>query len=307
MTALRTFIVATLLSVSVATAVGAQFERQMGGLGLEVFEDKNFKGRSATLLQSTPDLRPSGMDGRISSLRVAPGEVWEVCTQPNYQGRCQVVSGTESDLAKRAGWNDAIFSARRVRGGGDVGRGGGGGNTRGIELFAGTRYSGQRALVDRAESNLRRVNFNDRASSLRVPRGEVWEVCVNADFDDCRVVDSDIPDLSVIGLNREISSARPRLFGGGRGGRGGFPPPNRPRIVLYDGRNFQGRTTTIDDDTPTLRWTANNTAGSLRVESGRWEICDQVRYGGRCVTVTSDIPDLARYGWNNRISSLRSR
>jgi hypothetical protein len=92
----------------------------------------------------------------------------------------------------------------------------------------------------------------------------------------------------VIGLNREISSAR-------------------PRIVLYDGRNFQGRTTTIDDDTPTLRWTANNTAGSLRVESGRWEICDQVRYGGRCVTVTSDIPDLARYGWNNRISSLRSR
>jgi hypothetical protein len=308
MTALRTLIATTLLSLSVASAVGAQFERQMGGLGLEVFEDKNFKGRSATFLQSTPDLRSSGMDGRISSLRVAPGEVWEVCTQPNYQGRCQVVSGTESDLAKRAGWNDAIFSARRVRGGGgDVGRGGGGGgNTRGIELFAGTRYSGQRTLIDRPESNLRRVNFNDRASSLRVPRGEVWEVCVNADFDDCRVVDSDVPDLSVLGLNREISSARPRLFGGG-GGRGGFPPPNRPRIVLYDGRNFQGRSTTIDDDTPTLRWTNNNTAGSLRVESGRWEICDQARYGGRCVTVTSDIPDLERYGWNNRISSLRPR
>ena len=74
MTALRTCIVTTLLSVSVATAVGAQFERQMGGLGLEVFEDKNFKGRSATFLQSTPDLRSSGMDGRISSLRVASGE-----------------------------------------------------------------------------------------------------------------------------------------------------------------------------------------------------------------------------------------
>lgn len=308
MTALRTFIVTTLLSLSVATAAGAQFQRQMGGLGLEAFEDKNFKGRSATFLQSTPDLRSSGMDGRISSLRVAPGEVWEVCTQPNYQGRCQVVSGTESDLAKRAGWNDAIFSLRRVRGGGgDVGRGGGGNNTRGIELFAGTRYSGQRTLIDRAESNLRRVNFNDRASSLRVPRGEVWEVCVNADFDDCRVVDSDVPDLSAIGLNREISSARPRLFGGGGVGRGGFPPPNRARIVLYDGRNYQGRATTIDDDTPTLRWTNNNTAGSLRVEGGRWELCDQVRYGGRCVTVTQDVPDLARFGWSNRISSLRPR
>jgi len=223
-----------------------------------------------------------------------------------------VFSGSESDLAKRAGWNDAISSVRRVRGGGgggggDNNRGGGGGNiARGIELYAGTRYSGQRKLIDRPESNLRRVDFNDRASSVRVPRGEVWEVCVNADFDDCRVVDSDVPDLAVLGLNREISSARPRPFGGGVG-RGGFPSPNRPRIVLYDGRNFSGRATTIDDETPTLRWTNNNTAGSLRVESGRWELCDQVRFSGRCITIAQDVPDLARFGWSNRISSLRPR
>ncbi|MEO8481466.1 MAG: beta/gamma crystallin-related protein [Acidobacteriota bacterium] len=308
MTSTTTF-AATLIALALASGLGAQFERQMGGLGLEVFEDKNFKGRSATFLNATPDLRLSGMDGRISSLRVEPGEIWEACTEPNYQGRCQVFSGTESDLAKRAGWNDAIRSVRRVRGGGggDVGRGRGGNDTRGLELFAGTRFSGQRVLIDRPESNLRRMNFNDRASSLRVPRGEVWEICVNADFDDCRVVDSDIPDLSVIGLNREISSTRARPSGGGGVGRGGFPGPSRPRIVLYDSRNFQGRTTTIDDETPTLRWTNNNTAGSLRVVSGRWEICDEVRFSGRCVTVTQDVPDLARFGWNNRISSLRPR
>jgi hypothetical protein len=219
-----------------------------------------------------------------------------------------VFSGTESDLAKRAGWNDAIYSVRQVRriGGGNGDNGRGGGASRGIELYAGTRYSGQRALIDRPESNLRRINFNDRASSLRVPRGEVWEVCVNADFDDCRVVDGDVPDLSVLGLNREISSARPRPFGGGIG-RGGFPTPNRPRIVLYDGRDFQGRATTIDDDTPSLRWTNDNRAGSLRVQNGRWELCDQPRFGGRCITVSQDVPDLARFGWNNRISSLRPR
>jgi Beta/Gamma crystallin len=309
MTVTRTFTVITVLSLILASGAGARLEGQMGGLGLEVFGDKNFKGRSATFRMSTPDLRPSGMDALISSFRVAAGEVWEMCTEPNYQGRCQVFSGNESDLSKRLGWNDAIASVRRIRGSNDNGNGrnGGGGNggsaTGNLELFAGTRYSGQRVIVDRAESNLRRVNFNDRASSLRVPRGEAWEVCVNADFDDCRVVENDVPDLGPIGLNREISSARPRPLGFGRGGG---PTANRPRVVLYDGRNYQGRATTIDDDTPSLRWTTN-TAGSVRVLFGRWQLCEDAQYGGRCVNVTQDVPDLERFGMGNRISSVRQR
>ena len=83
-------------------------------------------------------------------------------------------------------------------------------------------------------------------------------------------------------------------------------PGDRMQIVLYDDFGFRGRATTIEDDTPTLRW-RSDTAGSLRVISGRWEICDDVRYGGRCVIVTQDIPDLGRLGLRDRISSLRPR
>ena len=51
-------------------------------------------------------------------------------------------------------------------------------------------------------------HFNDRAESVRVPRGQQWEVCVDAKFNNCRVVDHDIRDLAAEGLNRNISSVR---------------------------------------------------------------------------------------------------
>ena len=95
----------SLLVVSVAsrtTTVFAQ-ERQMGGLGITVFTDRNFHGKSATYREEIPDLEPLGLYDKISSLRVAQGERWEICEHSNYQGRCVVVSGNEPDLRKPPG------------------------------------------------------------------------------------------------------------------------------------------------------------------------------------------------------------
>jgi hypothetical protein len=304
----RQLFAAVVLCVGLATSIAAQRDRQMGGLGLETFEDKNFKGRSATFLYDTPDLRASGMGGRISSLRITNGETWQACTGVNYTGRCQVFSGNESDLAKRTGWNDAIMSVRRIggnRGGGGPivpGPGGPGFGPRdGVELYAGTRYSGQRKAVTSAVSNLRSIDFNDRASSLRIARGEVWEICVNANYDDCRVVDDDVPDLGAIGLNREISSMRPRLTG--RGGGGGVI--GRPRIVFYSEVGYRGRSTTVERDTPNLRLLGG--IRSARVMSGRWELCEDDRYGGRCITITGEVPDLRSSVLRDDPSSARIR
>jgi hypothetical protein len=82
--------------------------------GLQVYADINYRGRSATFLDNTADVGLTGMAGLISSLRVPPGETWQVCTEVNYRGRCQVVSGDVSDL-RRGDWNDLIASARRIR------------------------------------------------------------------------------------------------------------------------------------------------------------------------------------------------
>ena len=81
---------------------------------LEIFDDIDFKGRRTTLTGSTPDLSAIGMGGAISSLRLPSGGMWQVCTEPNYRGRCQVVSNDVSDL-RPGDWNDVIASARRLR------------------------------------------------------------------------------------------------------------------------------------------------------------------------------------------------
>lgn len=305
-----------LLMASLLAPVVAQDQRQMGGLGMSVYEDANFRGRNATFIEDMPDLRQTGLDRRISSLRVAQGEVWQVCTDRNYQGRCQIVTGAEPNLQLN-GWNDEIQSARRVQGRG-AGRGGGGGflprPQRGtIELYAGTQYSGQREIIDRAETNLRRLDFNDRTASLRVAPGEAWEVCVNQNYDDCRIVDEDLPSLSLLGLHREISSVRPRPdWGGidrgggiGRGGglgRGG----GRPQAILYDQANYRGRSIILVDAEPRIQLTANS-AGSIRIISGRWELCVLPGFDGQCVSINQSVPDIRRLSLPGRVSSARPR
>ena len=100
-----------------AVVCSAQDSRYIGGAGITVFEDSNFRGKVQTFQYDIPDLRSSGLDNKISSLRVGPGEQWEVCENRNYQGRCIVVSGQESDL-RRNSWGDRISSLRRAGGGG---------------------------------------------------------------------------------------------------------------------------------------------------------------------------------------------
>jgi hypothetical protein len=292
-----------------AALVAQQNSRQAGGVGLTIFEDDNYGGRTATLRSATPDLRSTGLDGKTSSLRIAAGEMWEVCSGRNYSGRCVVFSGFEASL-RSSGWNDTISSARPVRNGGS-GRNQGPlppFGQRGLELFAGQDYSGQRLVVSEAVADLKRLNFADRASSLRVGRGEEWEICVNANFDDCRVIDDDVPNLGTMGLGRIVSSVRPR-FNGGRGGRGGqggggIPQPGRDRIAVYAEPGFRGRA--IDISGSITPFPLNN-SGSIRVYGGRWEICDRADFRGQCRTITSSVSDLGELGMRDRLSSVRPR
>ena len=304
---LRPMLIGAAIVASVVTLSAQNDRRTTGGGGILVFEDRDYRGRNATFLDETPNLSATGLERRITSLRVAPGERWEVCTERNYRGRCQVFSGNESDL-RADGWSDTIASLRPVRGG-NQGRGNAPGGA--LELFAGSRYSGQRVVITDATDNLNDYRFNDRTLSIRVPRGQEWEVCVNIEYDDCMVVDEDIVDLAPIGMGRNISSVRPRpqdgRFGGGGRGIGRGARGDQPHIVFYEQPNFRGRSLLVNRDTPTLQF-FSNAAGSIRVEGGgRWEVCDRPGFGGRCVTITGDVSDLRRLRLNNQISSVRER
>jgi hypothetical protein len=179
--------------------------RQMGGVGITVFEDANFRGKSATFRDDVPDLRRYNLNDRITSLRVAPGEIWEVCIDINYGGRCQVFSGAEPDLKRRSGWNDEISSLRRVRGSRGGGRPPIGGSQ--LVLYDRVDYRGSSRMVTEPTSSL--GSYGSRVESLRVDGGR-WEVCEGSRWSGrCIVVNDNVPDLSRRGL-RGVGSVRPR-------------------------------------------------------------------------------------------------
>jgi hypothetical protein len=110
-----------------------------------------------------------------------------------------------------------------------------------------------------------------------------------------------VPDLNAIGISRLASSARPA---GGTPGRGRSGQPARPRLTLFEDTNFRGRTMVIETDVVSLADFINR-AQSVRVTSGRWQLCERLQFAGRCVEVAGDIRDLDAIGFSNRAASVR--
>ncbi len=80
------------------------------------------------------------------------------------------------------------------------------------------------------------------------------------------------------------------------------------QVTLYEHADFAGRSIRVIDAVPNLRdYGFNDRASSLVVEGGRWEVCEDARFGGRCIVLRrGDYPSMAAIGLNDRISSLRA-
>ena len=79
------------------------------------------------------------------------------------------------------------------------------------------------------------------------------------------------------------------------------------QITFYEGEDFRGRAFSTDDAVPNFsRHGFNDRASSAVVEHGRWEVCDDAQYRGRCVVLRRGSYDkLSRMALDNRISSVR--
>ena len=88
-----------------------------GNTSITVYRDANFRGQSMTFREEISNLRNSGLNDAISSIRLDRGS-WEVCEDANYRGRCQIISSDVRDLG-RTGLNDRISSLRPARRGGN--------------------------------------------------------------------------------------------------------------------------------------------------------------------------------------------
>ena len=205
-----------------------------GASSLIAWEHPYFRGRAIELDGPVHSLSRQriGLNDSISSIAVRGG-AWEVCSDPNFTGRCRIIRGDEEKLsyirmddtitslrplghdARRRGYDDYGWGRQsrrghdRHRGYEDVGYGG-------ITLYADPYFRGRAYSLGGADTYLKYRGANDTISSIRVDDG-VWEVCTDPEFRGrCEIIDASIGKLSPFGLDDNISSVR--LLGRGRGG-----------------------------------------------------------------------------------------
>lgn len=165
-------------------------------------------------------------------------------------------------------------------------------------------FHGNSVVLQAPARDFRDIGFNDRASSL-VVTGQPWEVCKDTGFEGRCIVlgPGRYRSLLELDFNDRLSSARP-AHGGSRHGEYRDAPP---QIVFYEDNGFQGRSFTTQADVENfMRAGFNDRASSIVVFGGRWEACEHVQFGGRCVVLRpGQYPDLQSMGLNDRLSSVR--
>jgi hypothetical protein len=196
-------------------------EAEWQRIGIAVYTDRNYRGRSWVFSDDIRDLSRMGLSNQISSVRVFGGR-WRLCRSPNFGG-CIEVSGDVPNL-RDIGFNDQISSIQEIGpgggrpGGGRPGGSGGGWGGPGSGagpggprdeaiLYERTGFRGRSVTVTGEASNLRDLGFNDKAMSIRV-RG-TWQLCSDARFrGQCVSIRGDQDDLGRLGLPRTLSSLR---------------------------------------------------------------------------------------------------
>lgn len=79
------------------------------------------------------------------------------------------------------------------------------------------------------------------------------------------------------------------------------------QLVMYEREGFRGRSVVVDRDMRNLdRRGLGDQARSIVVERGRWEVCEEPRFQGRCAVLRrGNYPNLNGTGLESNISSIR--
>lgn len=79
------------------------------------------------------------------------------------------------------------------------------------------------------------------------------------------------------------------------------------QVTFYAAEGFRGPSFTASGEAPNFEpFGFNDRASSVIVQKGRWEVCEDAYFRGRCTIVSpGQYPSLASLGLNNRVSSLR--
>jgi len=186
-------------------SISAQ-SRQGGSRGVTVYADPNFSGQNVSFRNDMPNLGSAGWNDKISSIRIPSGETWEMCQDVDYRNHCQVLSGDVADL-RGMGWNDRISSLRSVNSSRYRERQSEAVFQDNVEqsllFYDRGGFTGASTIVTGRSSN---VGWSARQGSVQLRGGGSWELCDSSGR--CATITQDVAEVSRLGLNGRITSAR---------------------------------------------------------------------------------------------------
>ncbi|MFL5482028.1 MAG: beta/gamma crystallin-related protein [Gemmatimonadaceae bacterium] len=195
------------------------------GWNLVVYDQANYAGNSANFTSSASNLGPQWR--RMARSININGGTWQVCEDPNFNGRCVTLTQSAPDLGtynlrrigsvrpvRQAGtYNNGTYNNGTYSNGNGTYNNGNGtynvsrNSTRGwsITVYPAMNYRGTARRYTAAVSNLGRQPIR----SINVGRGS-WEVCSGANYTgDCITLDQSAPDLRTEGFSGYVRSIRP--------------------------------------------------------------------------------------------------
>jgi hypothetical protein len=211
-----------------------------------------------------------------------------------------------------------------------------------ITLYTHDNFGGPAMTVRESVNDLVPAGFNDRVSSVQVRSGR-WQLCKDINFSGQCIVLEPGEYRRLDGFNDVLTSLREvggRDAGNGRGDRGndrddrgdgrdghggrdgrdgrdgrgndgndrgaGYGRGQRGApVVLFSQSRFGGSQVGLRGDTRTLQdLDFNDQAGSVIINEGSWQLCDDADFRGKCIVLSKGRYDNLR-DLGDRISSVR--
>lgn len=301
-TALRTARRAVLL-IAATAAAAAEPPR------LDLHEQPSLAGARLRIDGAQPDLASYGWRDRARSLLVVGR--WEVCTQPQFRGSCLTLEPGRQD-GLPPGMAARIASARPLDAAAGPTATASAGATpasaaaptapAALTLYQHGGFTGRQVDVHGAVERLGELkDFGDEASAVEIRRGR-WQLCQHSGFEGRCIVLGPGRHVLSGSWNDELSSLRP-VFGADD-----VPLPPGGGLTLYERADWTGRALLRTEATPGLgEFDFNDRAQSIEVHGGRWELCEDSQYRGRCTVFGPGRHLLAGTGLQREVTSLRSR
>ncbi len=176
-------------------------------------------------------------------------------------------------------------------------------------FFEHQSFEGRSFTTDKQIAGFERYGFNDRASSVVVV-GTPWEVCEDDRFHGRCVVlrPGRYPSLAAMGLNDRVSSTKTASRNARIDDHRYAPAPVAAQVTFYERDGFRGRSFATEKQVANFeRYGFNDRASSAVVVGDPWEVCEDSRFGGRCIVLRPGrYASLAAMGLNDGISSTRA-